>query len=188
IIALVTGLCLVSYNQFRLEAETAAKNLAEIISDDIDESLSGAESDLHSFVVFVKPDDLSPSVSAQRRRDIESLMASHVIRFPQVVNYRIFTAGGDTLFGAGKNPASFNVSDRDWFNALKNDPTRELVISDVLIGKGMLVPTIILAVPIRNAAGRFLGAVNAAFDLTHFQRLIESPRIGPQGLIAIHRS
>src|SRR4029077_296257 len=89
IIALVTGLCLVSYNQIRLEAETAAKNLAGIISDDIDESLSGAESDLHSFVVFVKPDDLSPSVSAQRRRDIESLMASHVIRFPQVVNYRI---------------------------------------------------------------------------------------------------
>jgi PAS domain S-box-containing protein len=188
IVALVAGLCLISYHQFRQEAEATAKNLAEIISDDIQESLSRAESDLHSFAAFVKPEDLSRSVSAHRRREIESLLASHVIRFPQVVNYRIFSADGDTLFGTGKNPATFNVSDRPWFASLKNDPSQELVISDVLIGKGTQAPTVILALPIRTAAGQFSGAANASLDLTHFQQLIDGPQIGPEGLIAIHRS
>jgi PAS domain S-box-containing protein len=188
IIALVTGLCLVSYNRFRQEAATTAENLAVIISDDVEETLSRAESDLHGFVAFLKPEDFSPSVSLQRRRDIESLMASHVIHFAQVVNYRIFTAGGDTLFGAGRTPATFNVSNRVWFNTLKNDAGQKFVISDVLIGKGSGVPTVILAVPIRTAGGRFLGAANAALDLSHFQGLIDSPRIGPKGLIAVRRS
>lgn len=188
IIALVSGLCWVSYHQYRQEAEATAGNLAEIISDDIQETLSRAESDLYSFAVFVRSDDLSRPVSEQRRHDIESLMASHVARFPQVVNYRIFTAAGDALYGAGKNPAKFNVNDRDWFDSLKKDPTGELVISDVLIGKGTHAATVILAVPIRSPAGQFLGAVNASLDLTHFQQLIDGALIGAGGLIAIHRS
>jgi PAS domain S-box-containing protein len=188
IIALVAGLCLVSYNQSRQEAEATAKNLAEIISDDIQETFSRAESDLHTFAVFVRPDDFAASVSAQRRYDIEALMTSHVIRFPEVVNYRVFSAAGDALFGAGRNPATFNVGDRAWFASLKDDPTLDLVISDVLIGKAMQVPTIILAVPIRATNGRFLGAANAALDMTHFQQLIDGPLIGSEGLIAIHRS
>src|ERR1700745_231559 len=97
IIALVTGLCLVSYHQFRQEAEASAKNLAEIISDDVEESLSRAERDLLSFAVFVKSADLSATASPQRRRDIEQLMQAQLVRFPQVVNYRVFTAQGDTL-------------------------------------------------------------------------------------------
>jgi diguanylate cyclase (GGDEF)-like protein/PAS domain S-box-containing protein len=185
---LVVLLSLASRARLVEEARTNALNMAEIISDDIDQTVSRAHSDIRSFSLFVKNEDLVASVSAERRREIESLMASHLTTFPQVANFRIFTASGDTVFGSGKNPATFNVSDRKWFVSLRDDATLQVAISDVLVSKAMKVPTIIIGTPIRGADGRFLGAVNASLDLTYFQHLIERPAIGGNAVIAIRRS
>ena len=46
------------------------------------------------------------------------------------------------------------------------------MISDVLIGKGMKQPSIILGVPVRDRDGHFIGAVNAALDLLLLQKLL----------------
>ena len=189
LIALVVGLSVLSYERFHREAETNAGNLAEVIREAIEETISRAESDMQGFAQFLRADDLTGVLTKPRRDEIEALMSSHLRSFHSISNYRIFNAGGDTVLGAGKTPAvSFNVSDRAWFLALKDDPARALVISDVIIGKGLDVPIVIIAVPVRGPGGAFLGAVNAALDMVHFQHLIDAPKIGANGLIAVRRS
>jgi PAS domain S-box-containing protein len=188
VIGLIAGLSAVSYSRFHQEAETEAQNLVEVIRVDVQETLGRAQSDRYAFATLVRPEDLGPHLSDSRRQEMETMMALHLRHFPQISNYRIFTADGQTIMGAGTTKANFNVSDRDWFRTLKDIPGKEIFISDVVIGKGVKTSTIIIGVPIRSADGTFLGAVNAVLDLSYFQTVIDAPAIGPHGFIAIRRS
>jgi PAS domain S-box-containing protein len=187
ILALVGSLSALSYDRFHHEAETTAINLATIVRESIEATLTRAESDARGFARQVTADDLAPSISAQRRQEIESMMSLHLQHFPQVSNYRIYDKEGESLMSAGTTPARFNAADRNWFRSLKEDPLRELVVSEVIIGRAVKVPTIIVAVPIRAPGGGFIGAVTATLDLSHFQRLINALDIGSKGLITIRR-
>ncbi|HLO62157.1 MAG TPA: PAS-domain containing protein [Azonexus sp.] len=188
IAVLVGGLSLLSRDRYYREAETTVTNLAEILREDIEGTLRRAESDLLVFAQVLKPVELWQGMSPQRRSEIEALMALHLRRFPEVSIYRVFAANGDALVSAGTMPASFNVSDRKWFTTLKNEPARQLAVSEVLVGKALQVPSLIVAVPIRDTDGRFLGAVAGALDLSRMQALIDAPDIGSKAVIAIRRS
>ena len=187
IIVLVGVMSALSYSRFHQEAETSASNLAEIIRENFEETLRRAESDIRSFSLGLKPEDLSLGIADHRRADIESWMSFHLRQFPEISNYRVFTADGDPALNAGTSAAIFNVSDRKWFLSLKNDSAKDLVISEVLISKSAQVPTVIIGVPVRASDGRFLGVVVAALKLSYFQRLIDAPEIGSKGLIAVRR-
>ncbi|HXE39259.1 MAG TPA: response regulator [Azonexus sp.] len=187
IIGLIGGLSALSHRRFHHEAETTASNLAEIVRESIEGTLTRAESDIRGFSRILKATDLTRSLSGPRRQEIESLLSLHLPQFPEVSNYRIFDADGEGILSAGSSPARFNVADRSWFRTLKNDPAKELVISEVIVGRAVKVPTIVVAVPIRGPAGNFLGTVSATLDLSHFQRLINGPEIGSKGLITIRR-
>lgn len=188
IFLLVAGLSVISYDRIHREAETTATNLTETIRENIEQTFIRSQSDIDVFARLVTAEDLSPRLTAQRRAEIEMLMENHLRRFPQIVNYRIFDADGQTVMGAGANKANFNVSDREWFRSLRENPANDLAISDVIVGKGMQAPTVILSVPVRGPDRRFLGAVNAALDLSSIQRVIDSPDIGANGLISIRRT
>jgi len=188
VIGLTAGLSALSYSRFHQEAETESRNLAEVIRVDVQETLGRTQSDLYAFANLLRPEDLGPHLSDSRRQELETMMALHLRHFPQISNYRIFSQDGQTIMGAGTAKANFNVSDRDWFRALKNDLSQEISISDVVVGKGVKTSTIIIGVAVRSADGAFLGAVNAVLDLSHFQAVIDAPAIGPHGFIAIRRS
>jgi len=185
---LVGGLSYVNYQRFHHEAEANASNLAEIISDDLDESLERARSDLRGFAEIIKAGDLESPVDERRRADVEAAMAAQLVNFPQMMEYRAFSADGTSRFNVGHSPASINVSDRDWFRKLRTDRSQSMVMSDVLSSKSTGTPVLVLAMALRAPDGRFLGAANAVVDLTHFQRLIEGPQIGAHGAITIRRS
>ena len=186
--ALIAVLSVLSFHRFEAEAEAASSNLVEIIREDVEQTFARAESDMRSFAQLINPADLKPSISRQRHQLIESVMAAHLRTFSQITNYRIFSADGDTLYGAGTSTAKFNVSDREWFKSLRDESARELAISDVLIGKGVQTNTVIIAIPLRSANGRFIGAINAALDLGHFQQLIGNLKIGDKGVVVVRRS
>jgi signal transduction histidine kinase len=188
IAALVGGLLLASYGRFQEEARTKAGTLAEIIGDDLDQSLERAHSDMRGFAQDVRASDLNGRVDQPRRAQIQSAMANQLANFLQIINYRVFDAAGNSIYSAGRVPAPINVADREWFRQVRADPNANLVISDVLVGRAIGAPTLILAIPIHASDGRFVGAVNAAVDLSHYQALIDGPGIGPSGVISIRRS
>ena len=170
------------YQASRREASINVNNLVDVLASTFESALDRAKSDIRVFAPQITDDDLAGRASEARRADLERQMAYHLREFPAVINYRVFDAKGQTLFGAGsaKPHASFNVADRDWFRQLQADPKRDLSISEVLFGKGIIDQTIIMAVPIRDEEGHFLGAVNAAINLSYFQQLIDRLNIGQE--------
>ena len=178
------------YGSSHREALSTANNLATVLATTIEAALDRAQSDLRVFVPQITAADLAGQASPARRADIEARMGNHLRSFAAVHNYRVFDALGQTVFGAGSlNPhASFNVADRAWFKQLHDDPGRDLVMSEVVIGKGTLDQTVIVAVPIRDGERHLRGAVNASINLAYLQSLIDGLDIGPDGLVAVRRT
>jgi diguanylate cyclase (GGDEF)-like protein/PAS domain S-box-containing protein len=190
IVALFAAQFWLAYHAGRDEALARVRNLSQLLAVDVENAFDRAQSDMRVIAAQVTAADLSAPVSPVRKADLDRLMDEHLRSFPAVTNYRIFDAQGSTLYGAGSgNPhAVFSVSDRDWFRQLRDDPGRDLVISEVLTGKGTNEQTIIAAVAVRDGQGGFLGAVNAALNVAYFQNLVEQLSIGRKGLVTIRRS
>ena len=188
VIALLVGVLGESHALTQQTATKEATNLAETIRTNMEATLGRAQGDIQSFAQLLLPEDMSPALAGERRKEFEATLAAHLDRFPQINNYRIFNADGQTIMGGKAANTSYSVADREWFQSLKSDPSRQLAISDVLVGKGSQTSNIILGVPVRDAQGRFLGAVNAALELKLFQNLIDTPDIGESGTIAVRRS
>ena len=164
VILLTVGVLVESRFLNQQSATKTASNLADIIRTNMESTLGRAEGDILSFAQLLHQEDLSPGLTESRRKEIEATLATHLDRFPQINNYRIFNADGQTVMGGKKVNTSYSVADREWFQTLKADPNRRVAISDVLVGKGSQTSNIILGVAVRGSDGRFLGAVNAALD------------------------
>jgi diguanylate cyclase (GGDEF)-like protein/PAS domain S-box-containing protein len=175
------------YQYSRREALITVNNLVDVLAESFETGLARAQSDLRVFVPEITDDDLSGHASEARQSDIEARMGYHLRQFPSVINYHVFNASGQVVYGAGSitPQAIFNVSDRAWFQQLRDDPNRNSVLSEVLFGRGMNDQTIILGIPIRDKQGHFRGALNAAINLSYYQKLIDTLDIGSHGTVIL---
>ncbi|HIJ62500.1 MAG TPA: PAS domain S-box protein [Rhodospirillaceae bacterium] len=189
VLALIGYLFWSGYETNLRAALITTDNLAMILADDIESSFDRAQSDLRGLALQVTGEDLSGHVPEARRRDIEARIAAHLLAFPAMVNYHVFDANGQVVFGAGKanRTQAFNVSDRAWFQQLRDDPRRDFVMSDLLVAKSAQSQAIILGIAIRDGDGRFVGVVNAVVNLTYFQTLVDRLDIGTKGMVAVRR-
>ncbi len=75
------------------------------------------------------------------------------------------------------------VSDREYFmNAVR---TRELAVSDVILGRLSYVPIVTIAVPIFDAAGAVAGVAGGSLDLSKFDKFVEDFRSLPNARITV---
>jgi signal transduction histidine kinase/CheY-like chemotaxis protein/HPt (histidine-containing phosphotransfer) domain-containing protein len=75
------------------------------------------------------------------------------------------------------------VSDREYFmNAVR---TKELAVSDVILGRLSYVPIITIAVPILDAAGAVTGVAGGSLDLSKFDKFVEDFRSLPNARITV---
>jgi PAS domain S-box-containing protein len=190
IVAMFGFLMWSGYQAARREAQINVANLAETLVANLKDELDRAESDLRVFAPQITPEDLAGRASAERRKDIEERMASHLAGFPAVKDFRVFDGEGRSVFGA-RSPTSYSVIDvsgRDWFTRLKEDPSRDLVLSEVVVDKEAGYQTIAMVIPLRDGNGRLAGAIDAVFNLGYFQDRINELAIGTNGLVLIRRT
>lgn len=178
------------YQAARREARITVANLADVLTYSIDTSLERIRADLDVFAAMLDGSDLNGPLPPDKRLQVETNMVQSLRGFNAVLNYRVFGPTGESIMGAGRaNPhIKINVADRLWFQQLRDTPDRDTVLSDVLISRASGAPGIVFARPVRDADGRFRGAVNAYIDLDWFQGLIERLDIGANGLVTLrHR-
>ena len=75
------------------------------------------------------------------------------------------------------------ISDREYFiNAVQ---TRQLAVSEVILGRLSYVPIVTIAVPILDDAGQVAGVAGGSLDLSKFERFVEAFRSLPNALITV---
>lgn len=168
-------------------ARSTVNNLADVLAVNITATLDRVHGSLNTFAADITPADLRDSIPSERRKALETRMQAALNGFEAVVNHRAFDAEGNAVMGAGRgNPhARFSVADRAWFQALKAQPERDFVLSDVVVSKTTGHNAIYFAKPLRDRDGAFIGAVSAHINLEWLQSMIDGLDIGREGLVTL---
>ena len=176
-----------AYQDVWSEARSVASGQAELLEARFDATLRRVEATLDDMAVRV-PEDAFQAKSAERFRQMieaELERARHV--FPEVAGFRIIDADGVVLYRSGGGEYA-NLADRPYFREPKENVAAGLVFSEVITSRITGRPSLAAARAIRTADGRFIGLISAAIELSYFEALFKSVRLGELGALAIRRS
>lgn len=180
-----------SYQDALTLARTTSNNLAWVLEARLDATLRRADTVLlgEQKKLENNPDLMRSAKAQDARPGIESEFNQLLEGFPEVSGLRVFDASGDLLYTSlPRAMQKVSVADRDYFLALKRDAHLQRFYSAVITSRISGAPVFVLAYPVRDKRGQFLGIVSAAISLSHFEALLRSIELGENSVISIRRS
>jgi len=170
-------------------AEVATRNYAAIFEARLDASLRRADADLKALVREIPVAALNPQAAPRYAQELNARLDSRLFNFREIAGYRVTDAKGDTLYtSASAGTARINVSDRDYFQVLRDNPKADLVFSEVVTGRTTGRQVIAVARALRDPRGEFAGIIYGILELEYLQKLFQALDLGPQGSITLRRS
>lgn len=176
------------HTQAGRQAEAEAANLAGVLEARLDSSFRRMHADLEYLAATTPLDALEPGVDSSFRPQLEQRLALHAARFPEIVGYRILDAEGLVRYVSHGGLSQTQAGDRDYFQALRDDPALPLAFSQVLTGRITGRQMLVVAVPLRDPKGGFRGVIMAPLDLGYLQKVFDGLELGPDGVITLRRS
>jgi signal transduction histidine kinase len=170
-------------------AKVTALNYARTLEVRMDGTFRRTDSILQTVVQTTPIAALAPNAEAQYADRLNGNLDALLREFEELISLRIIDAHGDQRYvsAASTTPAA-NYADRPFFGIYRNDPNAGLLFSDVFDGRIVRRPTMVMTRPLRDAQGRFQGAVAAPLDLTFFQQQFKKIDIGPNGAVFLRRT
>jgi hypothetical protein len=186
---LVTYRLSVSRGEEITAAEVATRNYAAIFEARLDASLRRIDADLKSLAREIPLAALSQQAVPRYAQELDARLDSRLFNFREIAGYRVTDAKGDTLYtSVSAGTPRINVSDRDYFQILRDNPKADLVFSEVVTGRTTGRQVIAVARALRDSRGEFAGTIYGILELEYLQKLFMALDLGPQGLIALRRS
>jgi signal transduction histidine kinase len=134
---------------------------------------------------LVTPEELRHRVADRRVHD---MLRARIAGVPQLDAVTIIANDGTLLNFSRTWPIPpVNVADRDYFQALREQPDGALFISEPVHNRGSGSWTVYLARRLGGPDGRLLGLVLGAIDLSYFQRFYASIHLAPGSTISLWR-
>lgn len=116
------------------------------------------------------------------------MLKSRLIGIPQLDAISLVSATGKVInFSRSFPTPDINVTDRDYFRALKNMPSKTAFISAPVHNRDTGTWTIYLARRVSTSSGAFVGLVIGAIDLRYFESLYKDLQIGRGGAVSLWR-
>ncbi len=169
------------FAQAQRHAEVTAQNLSTVLSQNIGGVISRVDLGL-----LGAAEELERQLAAgdQDERVLTAFMGRLQGRLPHVAALRATDAAGLARYGLGV-PSSprVDLSDRDYFVYLRDNPHASLFISKPNFGRITKDWGIILARRLNAPDGRFAGVVFARINLIEFQNIFSSLDVGLHGAI-----
>lgn len=170
-------------------AQTTRRNLAWLLEGHLDASLRRTDTILQALVKTLPTDAYNPDRAHLRRPVLNHELQLRLNKFPELSGLHVSDADGNALYSTTELPTPPpNISDRDYFKALKADPQKVRVFSRVITSRASGKDTFVVAYSVREENGNLLGMVIAEISLNHFESMFDSINLGEKGLIAIRRT
>lgn len=158
------------HNAFINDALVNNRNYAGSVAQEVNNMLD----ERIKLLTVLAQDETFTAMDPARQLPLMTRLAS---QYPDMTSIIVADAAGQqTVRTEGKLA---NVADRDYFRQLQGGAM--FAISDVLVAKGTGKLSVILAVPIRDAAGAMRGALLGVIDLQHLSEYISTIRLGEHG-------
>ena len=117
------------------------------------------------------------------------MLKSRIIGIPQLTVVSLIGAEGQLVnYSRSFPPGDFAVTDRDYFQHLKDTRSDQAFISEPVQNRATGEWTIYLARRVTSASGRFLGLVIGGINLDYFENLYKTLQLGGGGAVGLWRS
>jgi diguanylate cyclase (GGDEF)-like protein len=173
------------------DAQRELMSLSRALAEDTDRALAGADVLQTDIVDRIKalgveaPGELATATGSLEMHEMLRQKISD-LRYLDAVT--IIDADGDLVnFSRAWPVPKVNVADRDYFKALKSDPTRRDFVGEPVRNRANGTWTIYLANPITGADGAFVGVILAAMKVDYFESAYSSFAM-PGGRVSLFRN
>ena len=165
-----------SYGDQVKTAEISSYNLAAIFETRLEATLRRTDADLQIMAIEIPFASLNRSAVYHFEREVRANLERMLFNVEEMTGYRVHDADGDLLYAAGDvatlcdSKECLNVSKRDYFQRLRDDPEAGLVFSDVLTDRRTGREVLVIARGIRDDQGNFLGIVRGLLELEYYRK------------------
>ena len=177
----VATIAVISVYENRLSSEKRAQTSVENLSLLLDDQIADSFKKIDIILQFIAE---SSAYMSEDTAKWEKELAKYKSRLPYLIGLRISDAAGNIICGYEKTETSrINISGRDYFIRLSNNPGLGMTISQPILGRISNEWVVVLARPISKTDGSFAGVVTASVPLKYFQELFASIKLGTKGSI-----
>jgi diguanylate cyclase (GGDEF)-like protein/PAS domain S-box-containing protein len=170
-----------NYDSAIRDANSSSSNLALALSHQVEQTVASVDLALRTLALETR------TVQPGRGRDeqILALVSAQKMLLAQASSVFVLDGEGRMLASSDHVTVGESFADRDYFIALRRDPSQELVIGRLLRSRVDGKSFIGLARAVRDRDGRFAGIVAARLDPHFFEREFFNLDVGPHGAVAL---
>ena len=178
-----------SYQDKIKTAEISTRNLAAIFETRLDATLRRTDADLKALAMIIPPEAMNQAAVPRYEQEINTNLDSRMFNIEEMAGYRVHDANGDTLYTSDSARVQrINISDRAYFQQLRDDPKADLIFSEVVTGRSLGRQVLVIIRAIRDSNGKFLGIVHGMLELNYYRKQFQAIDLGTEGVIALRRS
>jgi diguanylate cyclase (GGDEF)-like protein len=167
------------------DAKINAGNLASVMAEQVDHAMDALDTSLRTTARLVKRWSPEQFLDRVTRPEFLDGLKSERIDLRQAELVAITNEKGVVIGGSrGDRYTKIDISDRDYFKAIRDDPQRGLVVSQALISRATGQLMIFLARALTASDGSFVGVAflgvepKALFETAHPIKMIEGQSFG----------
>ena len=193
LLVLLACLLVLSFRDQVKTAEISSHNLAAIFEARLDATLRRADADLQTLSIELPDASLRKDAVGRYEREVNASLERLLFNVEEIVGYRVHDAEGNLLYTTGvvqvqcDRPKCLNVSERDYFTRLRDGEEVGAIFSDVLIDRRTGREVLVIARPMLDEEGRFLGIVRALLGIDYYKKQFQGLDLGNKGVIALRR-
>jgi len=165
--------------------------LSLTIAEQADRSFQSVDLVLASLSAYMADHGVADRTSFERvmgSRNVHEMLEEKIGAIPQLGAVAVLSTDGKLLNTSRTWPApSIDVSDRDYFQALKADPMRQTFVSAPVQNRLTGSWTIFLAHPAVDAKGELMGIILGAIEMRYFEDFYRDISLGSGGTIVLQR-
>lgn len=168
------------------DVETRTQNFALAIEQSVGNEISKIDLTLRAVVSGLSRESPRSLARIRENRPLLEMFSSHRQVLPETEGWIIADAAGKVLFAAN-SPAGpgDSIGTRRYFAEVRASRGDRPVISKPLVSSHTGNHVIVLARPIRNPHGQFLGAVAVPLPLAHIEKMLSEFDVGPLGYLVL---
>ena len=172
-----------SRQHYERQAELSTQNIASALDQNISASIQKIDLMLRAVDDELEREMVGGGIDDDR---MNAFMARQMRRLPEIEALRASQSDGLVILGNEiRRQNQLNITERDYFTALRDDPDSGLIVTKPLIGKVSHHYVILFARRYLDPQGHFAGVTYATIAVDHFYGMMSQFDVGAAGMVAL---
>jgi signal transduction histidine kinase len=190
---LVTNVAVITHlRQHELrDEEDQLKSLSLILAEQAERSFQSVDLVISSVAETIVAAGVADSGSFEEKlatHDIHTLLREKIVGLQQLAAVTVIGRDGKVINSSRSWPTpEINVSDREYFRAMEQDPSLKSFISEPVQNRGTGTWTIFLVRRVSGANGEFLGIILGAVEMRYFEDFYRAISLGNGSSVQLQR-